>query len=224
MFKFIKWVLVLMVVSITAFYFLATQSPAWVNSDQTDTLKKRMAQSINGGSLNSFIENNLSSLLSTGNISVSDKELSVLLYGALASDKQGQKLINASEDIQAKILPADNAIQVGALINTNNLVDLAETPEDAVKISKWLNRLPFMKDRNIYVALQAYPSVIDGKLAMDKNAKLLLGKVPLPLTSLAIFGLDTSGLRDILIEIPYTRINNISFDGEELKLSLRLKY
>lgn len=224
MFKLIKWILVLLIIALTAFYFLATQSPKWVNSNQTDSLKQRMAQSINGGSLNSFIENNLSSLLSTGNISLSDEELTVLLYGAVASDKQGQKLINASEDLQAKILSNDKAIEVGALINTSNLAQLAETPQDAETINKWLNRLPFMKNRNVYVALQAYPSVIEGKLAMDKNAKLMLGKVPLPLKSLALFGLDTSGLRDILIEIPYTRINHITFEGEELKLSLKLKY
>ena len=227
MLKLIKWIIYLLIIiglTLSAIYFFASKTPSWVSANHQSNLSQRVTQSMSGDSLKELLSSNLSMLLSTGELELDNKELTILTYGALLINQDGQRLVENSKDIQAKIDSVDQEIEIGTIINTNNLQKLTKSTSAASKIEMLFDKFSWLKDKDLFISLKGKPFVKNGNIGIDQNARFYIGSVPISTNFLNSLGVDTTALNSLELDVKYAQVQAVRIEQDKVKLSIKPKF
>ena len=152
-------------------------------------------------------------------VRLTEKDLQSLLVTALANHPNGRRILELSKGLNASI--EEGRVEVGVTIN------LAEIPRDSLSekerevITRIENTIPLLADRDIYLGLDGVPSARDGAITFDKESRIHLAFLRLPLeTVVEQFGLDEKFRDQLTFELPYFRVQAARVDGDTLVLSI----
>lgn len=116
-------------------------------------------------------------------ITLTEKEVSQLLAGSLATEPYSENLMQAAEAINTSI-QADR-IEAGMVMNLSELPTEALPVEARQVLAQLEQRLPMVVNRNVYVSVSGRPQVEAGRLVFDDQAVVRIGRFRLPLVDLA---------------------------------------
>ncbi|MCP2727080.1 hypothetical protein [Limnofasciculus baicalensis] len=195
-------------ISLYYYWLQATKLPAWYSSksgnqrkqvelvDRSDIIaaKSRLQAKIYGNvaESNKSSNNSPESVLSVASdnsasanpknveIGFSDREFNDMMIVELS------ERMDKSQDI-ANLPHVHTTIKEGK-IETGTVVNLSELPtngKEKAVLEKALTKLPFAKDRDIYVGLSGKPTIENGKLTLGNNPEVKIGNLSFTVAELA---------------------------------------
>lgn len=132
-------------------------------------------------------------------ITLSEAEVNQMVIGAIAQTPQAAQLLDAAKGVNTSL--ENNRIESGMVVN------LADIPADALPdegqqaLNQLTERFPLLANRDVYVSIQGSPRVEAGRLVLDDNTIVTIGRLQLPLADLASqLGLSQRQIEDSLAQ------------------------
>ena len=153
-------------------------------------------------------------------VSINEAELNSLLTSALISQGDGSELTNAIKGINTAI--GDGKIESGVVFDLSDLPTENLSRREEAAIATALKAFPLLKDRPIYIGIEGKPTIANGRIQLDDNIKVKVGKLSMTLPELSQrFGIPLSKLENRLNEqllLSGLDISEVDLTGQELRL------
>jgi hypothetical protein len=149
----------------------ALQSPAQIQQQAVATQQKiidRVSQSAPGDKVA---------------VEITDRDLRNIVVSKLHSHPQTPTAATGVKVVNTKI--QGGQLHAGAVINLGEFSQESGASESAMIANKLTEKLPFLKDRDIYVAVEGKPVVENGKVKFDRDTKIKVGNMSLTIAQLA---------------------------------------
>lgn len=147
-------------------------------------------------------------------ITLNEAEVSQLLAQGLARQPNSKEFFQAVQGIDASI-EADR-VEAGLVVN------LADVPRETLPsgvqqaIAQLEQTLPVLTERDIYISIVGRPQVESGRLILDQDAVIQIGRLRLPLTDLSEqMGMTAEQLESSMAS--YLDRSGISLEGIDLE-------
>ena len=191
--------------------------PGWYDADHAASYHAvdDITQFIEKKDKHKFFEQKLVDFL-RGEVVLDEQELNVLLYTKLQKERDGRRLLAVTDGVRAQI--KENSIELGAVLNTEKLKNLDEKTRRKVK--KYLEKLPVLQGRKIYLAIEGKPVARNGELAIAEGLGLKIGHIPIPGDVLESLGLELSKLKRESVRIRNIRITDVRIDNKRIIASV----
>jgi hypothetical protein len=181
---------------------------------QAAASKQRIASQIQKSAIGNKVE-----------LTVSDRDLNNLVSAQLATRNPQQTIPVGIKAIDTKIV--DGKLQAGAIVNLGELLQGKESSENVDALTKLADKLPFLKDRDIYVGIEGKPEAKDGKIKFDRDTQIKVGKMSLTIAQLAAnLGVSEAKIEQLInlkLEQQNLQIERINLDGDRLKIEGKRK-
>lgn len=152
-------------------------------------------------------------------VRLSEEDLQSLLVTALAEHPNGRRLLELSKSVSAAI--EDGRVEVGVTVN------LAEIPreslsEEELEIARKIEAtLPILADRDLYLGLDGVPRARDGSIAFDRDSRVHLAFLRLPIETVAEqFGFGDRFREELTFDLPYFQVDEVRVENDTLVLAL----
>jgi hypothetical protein len=153
-------------------------------------------------------------------IELNNKELNKLVLAKLASTQSNKQIPPGIKGINTNI--KDGKIYTGALVNLDRLVHDLSSGSQVAALSKLTDRLPFLKDRYIYVGVLGKPIVVDSKIKLDRDTQIKIGKMNFTISQLAEnLGIAPEKIQqaiDLKLQQQHLRIDRVEVDNDRLAI------
>ncbi len=116
-------------------------------------------------------------------IKLTDRDLTNLTVANLADSRSNKQIPAGISGVTTTI--KDGKIRTGALVNIDRLARDSQPGSQTAALSKLTEKLPFLKDRNVYIGIVGTPIVKDGRIELDNDTEINIGKVTFTVTQLA---------------------------------------
>jgi hypothetical protein len=116
-------------------------------------------------------------------VKLTDRDLTNLTIAKLADSQSNKQLPAGISGVNTTI--KDGKIQTGALVNLDRLARDSQPGSPTAALSKLTEKLPFLKDRDVYIGIIGKPLVEDGRIKLDNDTQIKIGKVTFTVTQLA---------------------------------------
>jgi hypothetical protein len=151
-------------------------------------------------------------------IQLDSEDIDRLLSQKLSENTQYSKLLQSAKSIRAHL--ENNTLEIGGVFNPSEIPEENLDETQKAILEKTLQTFPQLKDVDIYVGLVGQPKIENGRLSFDKDSKLRVGKLTLPVNDLAPrFGISTEELQQYLDkQIAKLNIQGIKIDGDTMTI------
>ncbi len=116
-------------------------------------------------------------------VKLTDRDLTNLTVANLANSQLNKQIPVGISGINTTI--KDGKIQTGALVNIDRLARNGEPGSQTAALSKLTDKLPFLKNRDVYIGIVGKPIVKDGRIKLDKETQIKIGKMTFTVAQLA---------------------------------------
>jgi hypothetical protein len=116
-------------------------------------------------------------------VKLTDRDLNNLVVAKLAASQTNKQIPAGIKGINTNI--KDGKIHAGALVNLGKLAQDGQPGSQAAALSKLTDRLPFLKDRDVYVGLVGKPVVEGQKIKFDEDTQIKVGNMNFTISQLA---------------------------------------
>ncbi|HEY9735623.1 MAG TPA: hypothetical protein V6D06_05045 [Trichocoleus sp.] len=165
---------------VAAYYWnQATQLPDWY-APSTQGLTNDV------GTASDLLANKLGEtqdFQSSRSITLSEAEVNQMVIGAIAQTPQTAQLLEAAKGVNTSL--ENNRIESGMVINLSDIPAGALPSEGQQALSQLTERFPMLANRDVYIGIQGSPRVEEGRLVLDDNTVVTIGRFQLPLADLA---------------------------------------
>jgi hypothetical protein len=186
--------------------------PDWYKTQNTNTKNERLE-------ITSQIQrspdsnNNLT-------LQLNREDLNQLLAKKISESSQSSQLLQSAKSIKANL--ENNTLEIGGVFNPS------EIPEDSLDetqkaiLDKTIQTFPQLKDLDIYVGVVGQPKVENGRLTLDKDSKLKVGKLTFSIDEIAPkFGLSPDRLgRYLEQELAKLNIQGIQVENDKMTIKM----
>lgn len=147
-------------------------------------------------------------------------DINQLLQKKIAEHSQSSQLLRSAKAIQANL--DNNTLEVGGVFNASELSEENLDETQKVILEKTLQSFPQLKNIDIYVGLVGQPKIENGRLVLDKDSKLKVGKLSFTLDEFAKkFGLSTEQLQRYLnLEIAQLNIQELRLENDKMTIEI----
>ena len=130
-------------------------------------------------------------------VTLTADQINQLVVDTLAQQPQAEQLLSVAKDINTSI-EADR-IESGMVVNLSQLPPNLLPPEGQKLINQMTQVMPILADRDVYVSLSMRPTIEQGRLVLDDNTVLSVGRYQVPLSQITEqFGLSPQVLEEQL--------------------------
>ena len=195
----------------------ASSMPAWYDATRSDSYHAvdDITQFIEKQDKHKFFEKKLADFLQ-GQVTLNEPELNALLYTKLRQERDGRRLLAVADGVRAQI--RENGIELGAVLNLDKLQQLDE--ETRRKVTKYLEKLPVLKGRKVYLAISGKPVARNGKLAIANDIVFRIGSIPIPSDVIESLGVRLDKLREESIGVRNIRITDVRTENKRIIASV----
>jgi hypothetical protein len=116
-------------------------------------------------------------------VKLTDRDLNNLVVAKLAASQTNKQVPAGIKGINTNI--KDGKIHAGALVNLGKLAKDGQPGSQAAALSKLTDRLPFLKDRDVYVGLVGTPVVEGQKIKFNEDTQIKVGNMNFTISQLA---------------------------------------
>jgi hypothetical protein len=116
-------------------------------------------------------------------LKLTDRDLTNLAVAKLAASQLNKQIPAGITGINTNI--KDGKIHTGALVNIDRLVRDRQPGSQTAALSKLTDKLPFLKDRDVYIGIVGKPVVNGSRIEFDNNTQIKVGKMTFTVTQLA---------------------------------------
>jgi len=194
-----------------------TSMPGWYDAEKSGSYHKLddINQFIEKHGKHKFYEQKLADFL-RGQVTLNEAELNALLYTKLRKEEDGRRLLAITDGVRAQI--KNGSVELGAVLNIDKLQQLdAKTRR---KVKKYLEKLPVLKGRKIYLAIEGKPVARNGQLAVAEDVTFKIGSIPVPAYMLESLGVRLDKLRNASVRIRNIRITDVKIDNKRIIASV----
>jgi hypothetical protein len=153
-------------------------------------------------------------------IKLSDRDLNNLIVDKLAAAQADRQIPSGISGINTSI--KDGRINTGALVNIDRLARDAKPGSKAAGLTKLTDKLPFLKDRDVYIGIVGKP-MFDGKrIEFDESTQIKVGNMNFTITQLSEnLGISPEKIQqaiDLKIQQKGLKIDRIDLQNDGLKI------
>jgi hypothetical protein len=116
-------------------------------------------------------------------VKLNDRDLNNLVVARLAGSQTNRQIPAGIKGINTNI--KDGKIHAGALVNLGQLAKDSKPGSQTAALSKLTDRLPFLKDRDVYVGIVGTPVVEGSKIKFDEDTQIKVGNMNFTISQLA---------------------------------------
>ncbi|MDY7013786.1 MAG: hypothetical protein SVX43_09375 [Cyanobacteriota bacterium] len=150
---------------------------------------------------------------------LNEQEVNHLIVTRIAEKPEGQKLLTVVRGINTNI--DKDKLEIGAVVNPQNFKDSPRLNESEKKaLTRAIEKFPLLENREIYVGLESKPQIQEGRIKIDKNAKLEIGELSFTLQEVADrFGVSAEQLVEKINQnLDVLPASEVQFEENELLL------
>lgn len=213
LFSFLLVIILLFAVAV----FGASSLPAWYDPARADSYHAidNINQLIEKKSKQKFFEQKLADFL-RGEVALDEQELNALLYTKLQQKEDGRKLLAVTDGVRA--LVKSDHIELGAVLNLSKLKSLDS--DTRRKVNKYLEKLPVLKDKKVYLAVTGRPIARNGQLAIADDLTVKIGNIPVSASMLKSLGVKTDKLQRESVKIRNISITDVRLEDKRIIASV----
>ncbi|MBD2257540.1 hypothetical protein [Pseudanabaena sp. FACHB-2040] len=116
-------------------------------------------------------------------ITLTEAEVNQVVLGAIAQEPSTAQLLEAAKGINTSL--ENNQIESGMVVNLSDIPPGALPAQGQQALSQLTQRFPVLADRDIYIGVKGSPRIDAGRLVLDENTVVTIGRFQLPLAELA---------------------------------------
>jgi len=221
MFKFLFFVL-LMILGLVAFFWFGSQStPSWVQQEEVtqEANLVRLSSQIEQQGVANFLGDKFADVM-RGEVVLSEDEFNAVLQASLAGHEDGRRLLRVSDVVRARLSP--NELEIGAVINLAKV--RREEPKAREAIEEALAVLPFDVGESVFVALRGEPVARNGQLGVKENISVQLGAIPLSAGFLKSLGVPTERIEQESIPLRLLNLKSVQVEQGQIRLGVRPRF
>lgn len=164
------------------------------------------------------IDSNLKSRRAKDEIKLNQEKLERLITNNFAKDDRIKYFLTSTKAIHSDI--KDGKLEIGAIVNTENLSQVNLQQKERAIIEQIMQKVPQLQNRDIYVAIQGTPQVKDGKIILDRNSEIKVGKLSFTITEIAKkLNISPEQIQQSLaLDAGQFNLQNIELNQGEIKL------
>jgi hypothetical protein len=116
-------------------------------------------------------------------LKLTDRDLTNITVANLAASQLNKQIPSGISGVNTSI--KDGKIRTGALVNIDRLARDSQPGSQTAALSKLTEKLPFLKNRDVYVGIVGKPIVKNGRIELDNDTQIKIGKVTFTVTQLS---------------------------------------
>jgi len=198
-------------------WYSAQALPEWYQSEKSreDQTAQQLSAKIQQQGTAKFLGSKFADVMQ-GKLVLSEPEFNALLQASLQSSRDGRRLLQVSDAVNARI--TDDGIELGVIVN---LEKVAKYDAKAKKsVDKVLDALPLLNKSRIHVGLSGQPIARNGELAIAEDYSISIGSIPLSSSLLNSWGVPTERLASESVPIKLLSIKSIATSEGEITLGV----
>jgi len=210
--------LVLVALGIAVAWYSAQSLPDWYQaSDKSpqQRVTKQLSEQIKQRGVAGFLGDKFADVMN-GQLILSQAEFNALLLASLESSKDGRRLLNVSEAVNAQI--RDGELELGAVLNLDKVAQLDARSRQAV--DKLTGALPFLDKSRMFLAVTGRPIARLGNIAFDDDFVIKIGSVPISSDLLSQLGVPVEKAASASLPIKYMTVKSIVLTDEKITLGV----
>lgn len=158
----------------------------------------------------------IDALRDRGRVEVDAARLRELVVESLGSAPDGRVFLRATRSVQARI--ADGRVAVGGLLDLAAVDEEALSPEARETVAVVRRYTRFLGGDERYVGFSGSPRAVDGGIGVNEDAVVLLGSVPLPLSTLASLAGPEVNPEAWVLQVEEVRVTRAEVAGDRVVL------
>lgn len=116
-------------------------------------------------------------------LTLSEQEVNQVVLGAIAQQPETAQFLKASKGINTSL--ENEQIESGMVVNLSDIPADALPPQGQEALAQLTQKFPILANRDIYVGIKGSPRIEEGRLVLDDNTMVTIGRFQLPLSELA---------------------------------------
>jgi hypothetical protein len=153
-------------------------------------------------------------------LKLTDRDLNNLIIDKIATSQSDRQIPSGISGINTSI--KDGRINTGALVNLDKLARDAKPGSKTAGLTKLTDKLPFLKDRDVYIGIVGKP-MFDGKrIEFDESTQIKVGNMNFTITQLSEnLGVSPDKIQqaiDLKIQQKGLKIDRIDLQNNGLKI------
>ncbi len=152
---------------------------------------------------------------------LTEEELEALFVVAASRHERGRQVLEISRSVDVDVEP--DSLEVGLTLDLA-AVEASDLPEDDRRaVERVLDMLPFLRGRDLYVAVAGTPEARDGEVALGGDPEMKVGFLSLPLDDMGErLGVSTDGIAsELVFEVEGILVERVEAGRDELMVSGR---
>jgi hypothetical protein len=197
----------------TGFYYWRqfTTLPDWYQSQESEQMIAQIKQ------------NSDEQKSSTGKditLQLNREDINRILVKKVAENSQYSHLLRSAKSIQANL--ENNTLEIGGVFNPSQIPQESLDETQKAILDQTLQNFPQLKNLDIYVGVVSQPKVENGRLILDKNSTLKIGKLSFTIDEFASkFGIAPEKLQQYLeVEVAQLNIQGLKIDNDKMTIEI----
>lgn len=153
-------------------------------------------------------------------IKLNNRDVNNLVVANLAASQSNKQVPVGIKGINTSI--KNGKIYTGALVNLDRLVHNGQPGSQTAALSKLTDRLPFLKDRDVYIGIVGTPLVQSGRIEFDKDTQIKVGNMNFTIAQLADnLGVSSDKIQraiDLKLQRQHLNIDRVELGDNELAI------
>jgi hypothetical protein len=153
-------------------------------------------------------------------VKLNNKDLNNLVVAKLAATQNKKQIPAGIKGIHTNI--KDGKIYTGALVNLDRLVHDSPPGSQVAALSKLTDKLPFLKDRDIYIGIIGKPIVAGSHIEFDRDTQIKVGRMNFTISQLAEnLGISPAKIQraiDLKLQQQNLKIDRLDLENNQLKI------
>lgn len=153
-------------------------------------------------------------------VKLNNQDLNNLVVAKLASSQKNNQVPAGITGINTNI--KDGIIHTGALVNLDRLARNGTPGSQAAALSKVTERLPFLKDRDVYIGIAGKPVVEGSRIKFDKETQIKVGNMKFTISQLAEnLGVSEAKIQqaiDLQLQQQNLKVNRVDLSNNQMEI------
>ena len=153
-------------------------------------------------------------------VKLNNRDLNNLVVAKLANAQANKQVPAGIKGINTNI--KDGKIYTGALVNLDRLVHDSPPGSQIADLSKLTDKLPFLKDRDIYIGIIGKPIVAGSRIEFDRDTQIKIGRMNFTISQLSEnLGISPAKIQraiDLKLQQHNLKIDRVNLENNQLAI------
>ena len=153
-------------------------------------------------------------------VKLTDRDINNLVISRIADTQPNKQIPAGVKGIRTNI--RDGKIYTGGLVNLDKLARDGQPGSQVAELSKITNKLPFLKDRDVYIGIVGTPTVEGSQIKFGEDTQIKVGNVNFTISQLSDnLGIAPDKIRsaiDLKLQQQNLQVDRVSLSDRQLAI------